>query len=79
MPLRRDHPGTTGCFTADRHGGHDRSIQPGSSGQFLMGVFDEWVPARCRNGLRADVDVTLGAHVGQYTRIFTRPPAANAL
>jgi len=57
----------------------DRSIRPEQYGHFLNGVFDEW--------LRRDVgtvyvqlfDVTLGAHVGQFSLCIHAPTCGNAL
>ena len=57
----------------------DRSIQPEQFGRFLMGVFDEWVRRDVGTVYVQMFDVTLGAHVGQYTLCIHSPTCGNAL
>ncbi len=57
----------------------DRSIRPEQFGRFLMGVFDEWVRRDVGTVYVQMFDVTLGAHVGQYSLCIHSPTCGNAL
>jgi uncharacterized protein len=57
----------------------ERSVQPEQLGQFLIDVFDEWVRLDVGRIYVQMFDVTLGAHVGQYTLCVFSPTCGNAV
>ncbi|MEZ4770969.1 MAG: anaerobic sulfatase maturase [Caldilineales bacterium] len=57
----------------------DRSIRPGQYGRFLNAVFDEWVRRDVGTVYVQLFDVTLGAHVGQYSLCIHSPTCGLAL
>jgi uncharacterized protein len=57
----------------------DRSLQPEQYGDFLIGVFEEWVRHDVGDVFVHMFDVTLGAHVGIHTLCIHAPTCGNAL
>jgi uncharacterized protein len=57
----------------------DRSVKPEQYGRFLMAIFDEWVRWDVGKVYVQMFDVTLGAHVGQYSLCVFAPTCGNAL
>ena len=57
----------------------DRSITGEQYGRFLVGVFEEWIRHDVGRVYVQMFDVTLGAHVGQYSLCIHAPTCGNAL
>jgi len=57
----------------------ERSITGERYGRFLVGVFEEWVRHDVGRVFVQMFDVTLGAHVGQYSLCIHSPTCGNAL
>jgi uncharacterized protein len=57
----------------------DRSITGQQYGRFLVGVFEEWIRHDVGRVYVQMFDVTLGAHVGQYSLCIHSPTCGNAL
>jgi uncharacterized protein len=57
----------------------DRSVKPEQYGRFLRVIFDEWVRRDVGKVYVQMFDVTLGAHVGQYSLCVFAPTCGNAL
>jgi uncharacterized protein len=57
----------------------DRSVQPKQLGRFLIDVFDEWVRHDVGRVYVQLFDVTLGAHVGQYSLCVFSPTCGDAV
>ena len=51
----------------------ERSIQAAQYGKFLVSVFDEWVRRDVGRVFVQIFDVTLGAHLGQYSLCIFAP------
>jgi uncharacterized protein len=76
---------------SERHGGQrplyvqagelvtERSVVPDLYGRFLCAIFDEWVRRDVGTVFVQMFDVTLGAHVGQYSLCVHSPTCGNAL
>jgi serine-type anaerobic sulfatase-maturating enzyme len=57
----------------------ERSVKPEQYGRFLSVIFDEWVRRDVGKVYVQMFDVTLGAHVGQYSLCVFAPTCGNAL
>jgi uncharacterized protein len=57
----------------------DRSITGEQYGRFLVGVFEEWIRHDVGRVYVQMFDVTLGAHVGQYSLCIHAPTCGDAL
>lgn len=57
----------------------ERSIRAEQYGRFLSGIFDEWVLRDVGTVYVQMFDVTLGAHVGQYSLCIHSPTCGRAL
>jgi len=57
----------------------DRSVHAAQYGRFLCAIFDEWVRRDVGKIYVQMFDVTLGAHVGQYSLCVFAPTCGNAL
>jgi uncharacterized protein len=57
----------------------ERSLGPEQYGDFLVGVFEEWVRHDVGEVFVHMFDVTIGAHVGLYTLCIHSPTCGNAL
>jgi uncharacterized protein len=57
----------------------ERSLRPEQYGDFLVGVFEEWVRHDVGEVFVHMFDVTIGAHVGLYTLCIHSPTCGNAL
>jgi uncharacterized protein len=57
----------------------ERSVQPEQLGRFLTAIFDEWVRHDVGKVYVQLFDVTLGAHVGQYTLCVFSPTCGDAV
>jgi serine-type anaerobic sulfatase-maturating enzyme len=57
----------------------DRSVKPEQYGRFLSLIFDEWVRRDVGKVYVQMFDVTLGAHVGQYSLCVFAPTCGSAL
>jgi uncharacterized protein len=57
----------------------DRSVEPKQLGRFLIDVFDEWVRHDVGRVYVQLFDVTLGAHVGQYSLCVFSPTCGDAV
>ncbi len=66
-------------YTQAGHLVTERSIEPEQYGRFLIGVFEEWVRRDVGKVYVQLFDVTLGAHVGQYSLCIHSPVCGNAL
>ena len=56
-----------------------RSVQPEQLGRFLIDIFDEWVRRDVGSVYVQLFDVTLGAHLGQYTLCVFSPTCGDAV
>ena len=57
----------------------ERSVTAEQYGRFLVGVFEEWIRHDVGRVFVQMFDVTLGAHVGQYSLCIHSPTCGNAL
>ena len=57
----------------------ERSVQPKQLGRFLIDIFDEWVRHDVGEVYVQLFDVTLGAHVGQYSLCVFSPTCGDAV
>jgi uncharacterized protein len=57
----------------------ERSVKPEQLGRFLVDIFDEWVRHDVGKIYVQLFDVTLGAHVGQYSLCVFSPTCGDAL
>jgi uncharacterized protein len=57
----------------------DRSVRPEQLGRFLVDTFDEWVRHDVGRVFVQLFDVTLGAHVGQYSLCVFSPACGDAV
>jgi uncharacterized protein len=57
----------------------ERSVKPEQLGRFLVDIFDEWVRHDVGKVYVQLFDVTLGAHVGQYSLCVFSPTCGDAL
>jgi uncharacterized protein len=57
----------------------ERSIEPHQYGEFLVGVFEDWIRTDVGRVFVQMFDTTLGAHVGQYSLCIHAPTCGTAL
>jgi uncharacterized protein len=57
----------------------ERSVRPEQLGRFLIAIFEEWVRRDVGKVYVQLFDVTLGAHVGQYTLCVHSPTCGDAV
>jgi uncharacterized protein len=57
----------------------ERSVEPEALGKFLVEIFEEWVRRDVGRVYVQMFDVTLGAHVGQYTLCVFSPTCGDAV
>jgi uncharacterized protein len=57
----------------------ERSVQPAQYGEFLVGVFEQWIRGDVGTVFVQMFDTALGAHVGQYSLCIHAPTCGRAL
>jgi uncharacterized protein len=57
----------------------ERTVRPEQLGRFLIAIFEEWVRRDVGKAYVQLFDVTLGAHVGQYTLCVHSPTCGDAV